>query len=124
VVNSLVADGQVIGGVAQGLGQALLEELRYQDDGQPVAVNLADYLVPGAAEMPNVKIIHQQTLSPFTLFGMKGLGEGGCIAPPAAIANAVSDALRRFGVDVKSVPIKPSDLWQALQAARPAPAPR
>jgi aerobic carbon-monoxide dehydrogenase large subunit len=123
VVNPLVADGQVIGGAAQGLGQALFEELRYQEDGQPISVNLADYLVPGAAEMPKVKIIHQQTLSPFTVFGMKGLGEGGCIAPPAAIANAVSDALRRFGVDVKSVPIKPSDLWQALQAARAAPAP-
>jgi carbon-monoxide dehydrogenase large subunit len=124
VVNPLVADGQVLGGAAQGIGQALFEELRYQEDGQPVAVNLADYLVPGAAEMPKVKIIHQQTLSPFTLFGMKGLGEGGCIAPPAAIANAVSDALRRFGVDVRSVPIKPSDLWRALQAARQATPPR
>ncbi|WP_454651215.1 xanthine dehydrogenase family protein molybdopterin-binding subunit [Bradyrhizobium liaoningense] len=118
VVNPLVADGQVIGGAAQGIGQALFEELRYQDDGQPTSVNLADYLIPGAAEMPHVQIIHQETKSPFTVFGMKGLGEGGCIAPPAAIANAVSDALRRYGVDVRSVPIKPADLWKSLQDAR------
>ncbi len=102
VVNPLVADGQVIGGAAQGIGQALYEELRYDEEGQPITVNLADYLMPGAAEMPPIRIIHQETLSPFTVFGMKGLGEGGCIAPPAAIANAVSDALRRFGVDVRS----------------------
>jgi carbon-monoxide dehydrogenase large subunit len=121
VVNPLVADGQVLGGAAQGIGQALYEELRYDEEGQPTTVNLADYLIPGAAEMPPVRIIHQETLSPFTVFGMKGLGEGGCIAPPAAIANAVSDALRRFGVDVRSVPIKPADLWQALEAARKAP---
>jgi carbon-monoxide dehydrogenase large subunit len=118
VVNPLVADGQVIGGAAQGIGQALFEELRFQDDGQPISVNLADYLIPGAAEMPPIRIIHQETKSPFTVFGMKGLGEGGCIAPPAAIANAVSDALRRYGVDVRSVPIKPADLWTSLQAAR------
>jgi carbon-monoxide dehydrogenase large subunit len=122
VVNPLVADGQVLGGAAQGLGQALFEELRYDEEGQPIAVNLADYLVPGAAEMPAVRIIHQETLSPFTVFGMKGLGEGGCIAPPAAIANAVSDALRRYGIDVRSVPIKPADLWRALEAARKTPA--
>jgi carbon-monoxide dehydrogenase large subunit len=72
--------------------------------------------------MPPTRIIHQETLSPFTVFGMKGLGEGGCIAPPAAIANAVSDALRRYGIDVRSVPIKPADLWRALEAARKATA--
>ena len=122
VVNPMVADGQVMGGAAQGLGQALFEELRYDEEGQPTTVNLADYVVPGAAEMPPTRIIHQETLSPFTVFGMKGLGEGGCIAPPAAIANAVSDALRRYGIDVRSVPIKPADLWRALEAARKATA--
>jgi carbon-monoxide dehydrogenase large subunit len=115
VINPLIVDGQIIGGVAQGIGQALLEELGYDSEGQPTRVTLADYLVPGAGEVPHIRIIHQETLSPFTVHGAKGLGEGGCIGPPAAVANAVSDALRRFGVDVRSVPIRPDDLWRALR---------
>ncbi len=114
VINPLIVDGQIIGGVAQGIGQALLEEFGYDEQGQPTRVTFADYLVPGAPEVPNIRIIHQETLSPFTVHGAKGLGEGGAIGPPAAVANAVSDALRRFGVDVRRVPIRPADLWQAL----------
>lgn len=114
VINPLIVDGQIIGGVAQGIGQALLEEFGYDEQGQPTRVTFADYLVPGAPEVPNIRIIHQETLSPFTVHGAKGLGEGGAIGPPAAVANAVSDALRRFGVDVRCVPIRPADLWQAL----------
>ncbi|RVT98644.1 hypothetical protein EOD42_00575 [Rhodovarius crocodyli] len=115
VINPLIVDGQIAGGVAQGIGQALLEEFQYDDQGQPTKVTLADYLVPGAPELVNVRIIHQETLSPFTVHGAKGLGEGGAIGPPAAVANAVSDALRQFGVDVRRVPIRPEDLWEALR---------
>jgi carbon-monoxide dehydrogenase large subunit len=115
VVNPLIVDGQILGGAAQGIGQALYEEIRYADDGQPLTVTLANYLIPGAVEVPAVRILHRETLSPFTVFGMKGLGEGGAIAPPAAIANAVSDALKPFGVDVREVPIRPADIWNALQ---------
>lgn len=115
VINPLIVDGQIIGGVAQGIGQALLEEFGYDEQGQPTRVTFADYLVPGAPEVPNVRIIHQETLSPFTVHGAKGLGEGGAIGPPAAVANAVSDALRRFGMDVRKVPIRPEEIWQALR---------
>lgn len=119
VVNPMIVDGQIVGGVAQGIGQALLEELDYDEQGQPRRVTLADYLVPGAEEVPAIRILHQETLSPFTVHGTKGLGEGGAIGPPAAIANAVSDALRSHGVDVRAVPIRPRDIWAALEAARP-----
>ena len=115
VINPLIVDGQITGGVAQGIGQALLEELGYDSEGQPTRVTLADYMVPGAGELPHIRILHQETLSPFTVHGAKGLGEGGAIGPPAAVANAVSDALRRFGVTACHVPIRPDDLWRALR---------
>jgi carbon-monoxide dehydrogenase large subunit len=117
-VNPVIVDGQVLGGLAQGIGQALYEEIRHSDVGQPMNVTFADYLVPGASEVPDVRIEHQETLSPFTVFGMKGTGEGGAVAPPAAIANAVTDALKPFGVTVCTVPITPASIWSALAEAR------
>src|SRR5699024_11177410 len=97
VVSPLIVDGQIIGGVAQGIGTALLEELTYDETGQPTATSLMDYLLPGALDIPEIKIEHMETPSPHTVFGMKGAGEGGAIGPSAAIANAVTDALREFG---------------------------
>ncbi len=79
----------------QGIGTALYEEIPYDEAGQPLAGTLADYLLPGAAEMPAIKIGHLHTPTPHTEYGMKGMGEGGAVAPPAAIANAVRDALAR-----------------------------
>lgn len=117
-INPLIVDGQVHGGVAQGIGQALLEELRYDAQGQPGTVTLADYLLPGFGEVPEVRIEHRHTLSPFTAYGMKGTGEGGCIGGPAAIGNAVTDALRGFGVSVTRAPVTARDVWTALEAAR------
>jgi carbon-monoxide dehydrogenase large subunit len=113
----MIVDGQVHGGAAQGIGQALYEAIRHDENGQPTSVTLADYLLPGAAEIPDIRIEHQETLSPFTVFGAKGTGEGGCIAPPAAIANAVSDALKEFGVSVGCTPITPDAIWLALEKA-------
>lgn len=117
VVNPLIVDGQILGGVAQGIGQALYEELRYDDHAQPLTASLAEYLLLGASEVPDIRIHHRETLSPFTLFGMKGVGEGGAIAPPAAIANAVSDALKDIGVDIVELPMRPDRIWSDIQAA-------
>ena len=93
MVNPMLVAGQIRGGVVQGIGTALYEEIPYDEAGQPLAGTLADYLLPGAAEMPAIKIGHLHTPTPHTEYGMKGMGEGGAVAPPAAIANAVRDAL-------------------------------
>jgi carbon-monoxide dehydrogenase large subunit len=105
LVNPMIVDGQVTGGVAQGIGTALHEEMAFDAAGQPGAATLADYSLPGATEVPTLRIEHMQTPSPYTRFGQKGIGEGGAIGPPAAIANAVNDALRPLGARVDRLPI-------------------
>src|SRR3984893_13304711 len=100
MVNPMTVEGQIRGGVVQGIGTALYEEIPYNETGQPLAGTLADYLLPGAAEMPAIKIGHLHTPTPHTEYGMKGMGEGGAVAPPAAIANAVRDALAASGAEV------------------------
>lgn len=116
VVNPMIVDGQIRGGVAQGIGTALYEEIPYDTDGQPKATTLLDYILPGATEIPDIRIEHQETLSPFTELGIKGMGEGGAIAPPAAIANAIRDALRPFDVRMDVTPMTPERIWLAIQA--------
>ena len=105
LVNPMIVDGQVFGGVAQGIGTALYEEMPYDGSAQPLASTLADYHLPGACEIPSVRIDHIETPSPYTRFGQKGIGEGGAIGPPAAIANAINDALAAFAVEMDSTPI-------------------
>jgi carbon-monoxide dehydrogenase large subunit len=114
LVNPMVVDGQVQGGAAQGIGSALFEEMPFDARGQPLATTLADYLLPGSAEMPNVRVLHMETPSPYTEFGQKGVGEGGAIGPAAAIANAVNDALAKFGVEICEIPITPHRVMAAL----------
>lgn len=114
VVNPLILDGQVRGGVAQGIGQALLEEMRYTEDGQPTSVTFGDYALPSSMEVPRIDVIHQCTPSPFSEFGIKGAGEGGCVAGPAAIGNAVRSALLARGVAVNRTPITPDYLLSQL----------
>ena len=116
LINPMVVDGQVYGGTAQGIGTALFEEMPYDENGQPLAGTLAEYLLPSAAEMPFVSIDHMETPSPYTRFGQKGIGEGGAIGPPAAIANAVNDALKDLGVFVDRLPVTPARLVDALRA--------
>lgn len=116
-INPMIVEGQVRGGVAQGIGQALSEAFRYDADGQPLCGSFMDYAMPGFAEVPNIRIEHQHTLSTFGVFGMKGTGEGGCIAPPAAIANAVCDALHDLNIGVAEVPLTANAVWQALRRA-------
>jgi carbon-monoxide dehydrogenase large subunit len=118
LLNPMVVEGQLLGGLAQGIGTALYEEMPFDAEAQPLASTLADYMVPGAAEMPYLTIDHMETPSPFSRFGQKGIGEGGAIAPPAAIANAVNDALAPLGAEIHSVPISPERVIAALEAAR------
>ena len=118
LVNPMVVDGQTIGGAVQGIGTALFEEMPYDSAAQPLASTYADYLLPGAAEMPHIRIEHMQTPSPHTRHGIKGVGEGGAIAPPAAILNAVNRALAEFGVEFNETPLTPARLLTGVLAAR------
>jgi carbon-monoxide dehydrogenase large subunit len=118
LVNPMVVDGQIIGGTAQGIGTALYEEMPFDENGQPLASTLADYMLPGAPEVPSIRIDHIETPSPYTEFGQKGIGEGGAIAPPAAIVNAINDALRDMGVEMTESPVSPKRLLAAIAAAR------
>ena len=118
LVNPMVVDGQIYGGLAQGIGTALYEEMPFDAAGQPLATTLADYLLPGPTEVPAARLDHMETPSPYTQFGVKGIGEGGAIAPPAAIANAVNDALRPLGVELMQSPITPQRVVKAILDAR------
>ena len=114
LVNPMVVDGQILGGLAQGIGTALYEEMPFDANGQPLASTLADYLLPSSTEVPRVTIHHMETLSPYTEFGIKGIGEGGAIAAPAAIANAINDALRPLGAELLVSPITPHRVVEAI----------
>ena len=91
--------------------------MRYDSRGQPLAATLSDYLLPGAVEVPDIRILHMQTPSPYTRFGEKGLGEGGAIGAPAAVANAVNDALAQVGAHLARAPFTPPRVLAALEAA-------
>jgi carbon-monoxide dehydrogenase large subunit len=119
LVNPMIVDGQIYGGVAQGIGTALYEEMPFDTSGQPLASTLSDYLLPGPTEVPALRIVHMETPSPYTEFGVKGIGEGGAIAPPAAIANAVNDALQSLGAaELLQSPITPLRVLAAIAQAR------
>ena len=117
LVNPMVVDGQILGGLAQGIGTALYEEMPFDATGQPLAATLADYLLPSSTEVPAVKIDHMETLAPYTEFGVKGIGEGGAIAAPAAIANAINDALRPLHAELLISPITPPRVLEAIVRA-------
>lgn len=120
MINPMVVEGQTIGGTAQGIGTAFYEETLYDDNAQPLTSTLADYMLPGPTELPSLRIHHMETPSPYTEFGAKGVGEGGAIAPPAALFNAVNDALRPLGALVSETPLTPRRLLQAIEAAKVA----
>jgi len=117
LVNPMIVDGQICGGTAQGIGTCLYEAMPFSAQGQPLAATLMDYLVPSATEVPAIRMLHMETPSPYTEFGIKGLGEGGAVGPPAAIVCAVNDALRPLGVEVHDLPLTPE---RTLAAIRPA----
>ncbi|MEG6508870.1 xanthine dehydrogenase family protein molybdopterin-binding subunit [Methyloligella sp. 2.7D] len=120
LINPMVVDGQIYGGLAQGIGTALYEEMRFDGSGQPLASTFADYLLPGPTEVPAPKLDHMETLAPYTEFGVKGIGEGGAIAPPAAIGNAVNDALKGFGAELLHSPMTPRRVLEAIAEAKAA----
>jgi carbon-monoxide dehydrogenase large subunit len=123
VVNPQIVEGQIIGGIAQGLGAALLEEVVYGDDGQPLTTTFLDLLLPVESSMPDVEIVHVETPSPHTPGGMKGMGEGGTNGAMACVVNAVADALPEIADRLDRTPLGPSRLWELLQAPAPAPVP-
>ena len=114
MVNPMIVEGQTIGGVLQGIGTALYEESPYDANGQPLASTMMDYVMPGATEAPPIRIHHSETVSPYTKFGIKGMGEGGAIAPPASIFNAVNDALKGRALELSQTPLTPAKVLAAL----------
>jgi carbon-monoxide dehydrogenase large subunit len=117
IINPMIVDGQVHGGVAQGIGAALYEEVIYDEDGQLVSASLADYVIPSAVEIPHMDVVHIESCSAVA-GGFRGMGEGGTIGAPAAIANAVSDALSALDIQVSILPINPERIFRLLEQAR------
>jgi carbon-monoxide dehydrogenase large subunit len=121
IINPMVLDGQVVGGVAQGLGNALYEEMIYEpSSGQPLTTSFMDYLLPTSMEVPSIEVLHRCTPSPLNPEGIKGAGEGGTMPVPATIANAIDDALAPLGVTVTRVPLGPSALRDLIREAQSA----
>jgi carbon-monoxide dehydrogenase large subunit len=110
VVNPMLVEGQIMGGAAQGLGGILMEGIVYDADGQLLSGSLMDYALPTAGDVPSIRIVHQHSPSPLNPLGVKGVGEGGAVAPPVAIANAVCDALAPFAAEINATPISPQEL--------------
>jgi carbon-monoxide dehydrogenase large subunit len=118
VINPMIVEGQVHGGVASGIGQALFEHFRYDDDGNPLTPTLLDYKMPSAAELPSFETGHTETLSPHNPLGAKGVGESGTTGATPAVQNAVVDALSHFGVRHIDMPCTPERVWRLIQDAR------
>jgi carbon-monoxide dehydrogenase large subunit len=118
ILNPLLAEGQIHGGLAQGAAQALLEEVRYDEDGNPLTTNLADYAFISAAELPSFETVTMETPTPVNPLGAKGIGESGSIGSTPAVQNAVVDALSHFGIRHLDMPATPERVWRAIQEAR------
>ncbi|MEY2475331.1 MAG: aerobic carbon-monoxide dehydrogenase large subunit [Actinomycetota bacterium] len=123
ILNPLLAEGQIHGGLAQGVAQALYEEVSYDDDGNPVTSNLADYAFPSAAELPSFETVSMETPTPLNELGAKGIGESGTIGSTPAVQNAVVDALAPLGVRHVDMPCTPERVWRAIVGAGDPPAP-
>jgi carbon-monoxide dehydrogenase large subunit len=121
IINPMIADGQVHGGIAQGIGNALLEEIVYDDKGTIQTATLADYMPPTAREIPTIELHHLETPTEASITGAKGLGEGGAIGAPAAVLNAINDALAPLGVCIDEMPATPQRIRAALRNKNPSP---
>jgi aerobic carbon-monoxide dehydrogenase large subunit len=121
VINPMLVEGQIIGGTVQGVGGGLFERFAYDKDGQLLTGSLMDYLAPTASDVPDIALVHLHSPSPLNPLGVKGLGEGGAIAPPVAIANAVCDALSPFGAEFNSTPVSPEQIVNIVQRRARAP---
>src|SRR6059036_3369668 len=118
MINPMIVEGKIRGGVAQGVGGALYERIVYDGEGQPLTTTFMDFLIPTAMEVPTIEIIHTETPSPLNPLGIKGVGEAGAIPVPALIAEAVDDALQPFGVRVREMPLGPNRLRELIDEAR------
>jgi carbon-monoxide dehydrogenase large subunit len=119
IINPMTLRGQVIGSLVQGLGGAFLENLVYDEQGQLLTGSLADYLLPTASDFPRLRaIVMDQHPSPINPLGAKGAGEGGLIAAGGVVANAVANALRSFGADVRELPLTPPRIWEMVEAGK------
>jgi carbon-monoxide dehydrogenase large subunit len=119
IINPRLADGQIMGGICQGLGGGLCEEIVYDKEGQLLTGSLMDYAMPRANDVPNFEVLHQETPSRLNPLGVKGLGEGGAIVPPVVIANAVCDALRPIGFELYATPLRRWDIVKAIRDRHP-----
>ncbi len=119
MINPTIVEGQIFGGVVQGLGGVLLEDFVYDDEGNPLTTTFMDYLPPTTTEVPEIEVGHIETESTTNPGGYKGMGEGGAIGAHAAVANAVADALRPFGVSATATPLGPEQIFELVRAANP-----
>ncbi len=117
ILNPLITEGQRHGGIAQGAAQALIEEMHYDDDGNPVTANLADYGMISACELPTFELVPMETPTPLNPLGAKGIGESGAIGATPAVQNAVVDALAHLGVRHVDMPLTAERVWQAIRSA-------
>jgi carbon-monoxide dehydrogenase large subunit len=115
VINPMIVDGQVIGGAAHGLGNALFERMRFDAGGQPLTTTFADYLLPVATDVPAIELIHMCSPTPLNPLGIKGVGESGVLPIAAAVASAIEDALAPFGVEVNQAPVSPVDVLEMIK---------
>jgi CO/xanthine dehydrogenase Mo-binding subunit len=121
VINPMILEGQVHGGVAQGIGNAFFEQLVYDESGQLLNASFMDYLLPTANDVPHVDVGHEETPSPLNPMGVKGAGEAGAIPVGALYAQALDDALRDTGIEILEIPLSPSRLWELVQQTRQTP---
>jgi carbon-monoxide dehydrogenase large subunit len=117
IINPMIAEGQIVGAIAHGIGNALYEWMAYDENAQPMNTTLADYLLVTASEMPEFDLGHQESPTPLNPLGVKGIGESGVLPIPAAIVSAVEDALSPFNIHIRQFPIRPQDLSAMLAAA-------
>src|SRR5437763_3518884 len=120
VVNPMLVEGQIRGGAVQGLGGILGEAIAYDSNGQLLSGSLMDYALPIASDIPPLKIAHHHSPSPLNPLGVKGVGEGGAVGPPAAVANAVCDALASFGIEINATPVRPQEIVRFLRSSQAA----
>jgi carbon-monoxide dehydrogenase large subunit len=114
IINPLIAEGQVVGGVVHGIGNALFEWMGYDDQAQPITTTLAEYLLPTSTEIPHIETLFLESASPLNPLGVKGIGEVGCVPAGAAIVSAIESALAPFGVQVEEIPIFPGRLFELM----------
>jgi 2-furoyl-CoA dehydrogenase large subunit len=124
ILNPMLVEGQVMGSINHALGGALYEEMAYDENGQCLTASFQDYLCPTAMEIPKIDLDHVESPSPFTALGSKGVGEASCMSVPAAIGNAIADALAPLGIEITELPLTPNKIWQMVQEAKAKRTPR